>query len=70
MNPMKFSRRITELKNRGYLKQIGGSYKTSYEYEITTWDDYKILQDGLKIMDEILNKLWKQYPDGHYQKAS
>jgi DNA primase catalytic core len=70
MNPMKFSRRLTELKNRGYLKQIGGSYKTSYEYEITTWDDYKVLQNGLKIMDEILEKLWTKYPDGHYQKAS
>ena len=66
MHPMKFNRRINELKNRGYIKQTGGNYKTSYEYEITVWDDYKVLQKGLDIMDEILEKLYKKYPDGVY----
>lgn len=66
MHPMKFNRRINELKNRGYIKQTGGNRKTSYEYEITVWDDYKVLQKGLDIMDEILDKLYKKYPDGVY----
>jgi len=66
MHPMKFNRRINELKNRGYIKQTGGNRKTSYEYEITIWDDYKVLQKGLDIMDEILEKLYKKYPDGIY----
>jgi len=66
MHPMKFNRRINELKNRGYIKQTGGNRKTSYEYEITVWDDYKVLQKGLAIMDEILDKLYKKYPDGVY----
>lgn len=66
MHPMKFNRRINELKNRGYIKQTGGNRKTSYEYEITVWDDYKVLQKGLDIMDEILDKLYKKYPDGIY----
>jgi DNA primase catalytic core len=66
MHPMKFNRRINELKNRGYIRQTGGNYKTSYEYEITVFDDYKVLQKGLDIMDEILDKLYKKYPDGVY----
>ncbi|MEX2398774.1 MAG: toprim domain-containing protein [Candidatus Saccharimonadales bacterium] len=66
MHPMKFNRRINELKNRGYIKQTGGNYKTSYEYEITVFDDYMVLQKGLDIMDEILDKLYKKYPDGVY----
>jgi len=66
MHPMKFNRRINELKNRGYIKQTGGNRKTSYEYEITNWDDYQVLQKGLSIMDEVLEKLYKQYPDGVY----
>ncbi|PHR44301.1 MAG: DNA primase [Fluviicola sp.] len=70
MHPMKFNRRINELKNRGYIKQTGGNYKTSYEYEITIWDDYKVLQKGLDIMDEILDKLYKKYPDGVYTAKS
>ena len=68
MHPMKFSRYINELRNRGYVKQTGGNFKTSYEYQIIVWDDYQILKDGLNIMDEILEKLWKSYPDGKYSK--
>lgn len=64
MHPMKFNRRINELKNRGYIKQSGGNRKTSYEYEITNWDDYQVLQKGLNIMDEVLENLYKKYPDG------
>jgi DNA primase catalytic core len=68
MHPMKFSRYINELRNRGYVKKVSGKEKGSYEYKITVWDDYQILQKGLNIMDSILDKLWKQYPDGIYKK--
>jgi hypothetical protein len=70
MHPMKFSRYINELRSRGYVKQAGGNYKTSYEYQITVWDDYHVLKDGLKIMDEILEKLWKRYPDGKFNRET
>jgi DNA primase catalytic core len=70
MHPMKFNRRINELKNRGYIKQIGGNRKTSYEYEISLWDDYTVLQNALQIMDDILEKLYKKYPDGIYAPST
>ena len=70
MHPMKFSRYINELRNRGYVKQVGGKERGSYEYQITVWDDYQILKKGLTIMDKILEELYKQYPDGIYKKTS
>jgi DNA primase len=66
MHPMKFNRYLNELKNRGYIKQEGGNRKLGYEYQITIWDDYQLLKQGLTVMDEILDKLWKKYPDGKY----
>src|SRR5690554_3622146 len=68
MHPMKFNRYVNELKNRGYIKQEGGNRKIGYEYQIAIWDDYQILQKGLNILDEILDKLWEKYPDGKYRK--
>ncbi|GAL87780.1 hypothetical protein MYP_5011 [Sporocytophaga myxococcoides] len=69
MHPMQFNRRITELQARGYLKQAGGNQKTGYEYRITTWDDYKVLQSALSIMDDTLSVLWQKYPDGKYNRS-
>jgi DNA primase len=69
MHPMQFNRRIIELQARGYLKQAGGNQKTGYEYTITTWDDYKVLQSALTIMDDTLSVLWQKYPDGKYNRS-
>jgi DNA primase len=69
MHPMQFNRRITELQARGYLKQAGGNQKSGYEYTITTWDDYKVLQSALSIMDDTLSVLWQKYPDGKYNRS-
>ncbi len=68
MHPMKFSRYINELRNRGYVKKIGGKERGSFEYRIEIWNDYQILKKGLTIMDKILEELYKQYPDGIYKK--
>ena len=68
MNPMKFSRYIIELQNRGYVKKVSGKEKGSYEYKIEIWDDYQTLKKGLTVMDEVLEKLWKKYPEGTYKK--
>lgn len=68
MHPMKFSRYINELRSRGYVKKVGGKERGSFEYQVTTWDDYQILQKGLEIMDKILARLNKQYPGGIYKK--
>ena len=69
MNPMQFNRRMTELQTRGYLKQAGGNRKTGYEYAITSWDDYQVLQNALTIMDDTLSALWQKYPDGKYNRS-
>ncbi len=69
MNPVQFHRRINELQTRGYLKQAGGNNKSGYEYTITTWDDYRVLQSALSIMDDTLSVLWQKYPDGKYNRS-
>lgn len=70
MHPMKFSRYINELRNRGYVKKTAGKEKGSFEYRIEVWDDYQILQKGLTVMDAVLEKLYKEYPDGIYREKS
>lgn len=70
MHPMKFSRYISELRSRGYVKKVSGKENGSFEYQITIWDDYQILRQGLEIMDRIAAKLRKQYPDGIYKPAT
>lgn len=69
MHPMTFNRRIRELQSRSYIRQTGGNQKTGYEYEIVVWDDYRVLKKGLLVMDEILDGLWKKYPDGRYIRS-
>jgi len=70
MSPMQFNRRVTELQTRGYLSQVGGNRKAGYEYAITTWDDYQVLQNALTIMDDTLSALWQKYPDGKYNRSA
>lgn len=52
--PMKANRYLRTLEQFGYLKRTGGNKKTGFEYEVTEWDDYKQLQDGLNVLDELL----------------
>ena len=57
MNPMKINRFLRDLENRGYIGRSGGNRKFGFEYEITAWDEYEKLKDGINILDEILQKL-------------
>jgi hypothetical protein len=69
MHPMKLTRNLVNLERRGYIKQTGNNKKTGYEYEIAIWDDYEILQDGINILDRIIEKLRTKYNGKTNQKA-
>jgi DNA primase catalytic core len=57
MNPMRTNRYLRDLENRGYIGRNGGNRKYGFEYEITAWDEYEKLKNGINILDEILQKL-------------
>jgi DNA primase len=57
MNPMQANRYLSELEQRGYIKQTGGNRKTGFEYSVKVWDDYEQLKKGINILDEVLEKL-------------
>lgn len=61
MHPQQLKRYLDNLKQRGYLNQISKSQKTGYEYQIVIWDDYEILKDGMKVLDDVLEALRKKY---------
>jgi DNA primase catalytic core len=54
MHPMKLSRYLGQLETRNYLKRISNNRQTGYEYEITSFDDYELLKEGINILDKIL----------------
>ncbi|MCK5169744.1 MAG: toprim domain-containing protein [Bacteroidales bacterium] len=57
MYPMKVNRYMYELESRGFIRKTGGNRKTGFEYEIYRWDDYKKLQAGTDVMNEILEQI-------------
>ena len=57
MNPMRINRYLRELESRGFIQRNGGNRKNGFEYEITAWDEYEKLKNGINILDEILQKL-------------
>lgn len=60
LHPMKVARHLTQLEQRGYLKRTGGYRNTGYEYEVTDWDDYSQLKNGIDVLDQILEKIKEQ----------
>ena len=57
LHPMKLARYLSGLERRGYIKWTGGSKRTGYEYQITAWEEYEELQEGMHLLDKILNEL-------------
>lgn len=57
MHPMKLSRYLVQLESRGYIKRTGGSRQQGFEYQVNEWDDYKLLQEGVDILDHKLEHL-------------
>jgi DNA primase len=57
MHPMKLSRYLVQLESRGYLKRTGGNRQQGFEYQVNEWDDYKLLKEGVDILDSKLEQL-------------
>ena len=57
MHPMQLTRHLVQLERRGYIKQVSSNRKTGFEYQVTEWEEYSQLQEGVNIMDTILAKL-------------
>jgi hypothetical protein len=60
LHPMQLKRFLDELEGRGFIKCKSRSNKTGNEYEITTWDDYEMLKNGVNMLDILVDKLKKQ----------
>jgi DNA primase len=54
---MKLSRFLVQLETRGYIKRTGGNRQQGFEYQVNEWDDYKLLKDGVDILDHKLEQL-------------
>lgn len=63
MHPMKLSRYLVQLESRGYIKRTGGNRQQGFEYQVNEWDDYKVLQEGISILDQKLEQL-RSKPNG------
>ena len=57
LHPMVVKRHLGQLERIGLIQQVGYNRRTGYEYEITCWDDYEQLKDGVEILDRILEEL-------------
>ena len=53
---MKLSRYLNHLESRNLVKRLN-SKQSGYEYEITSFEDYDLLKEGINILDRILEKL-------------
>jgi DNA primase len=62
MHPMQLQRHLINLERRGYLQRINANRKTGFEYEVTEWEEYTALQDGINILDTILERLKSKVP--------
>ena len=57
LHPMKLARYLSGLERRGYIKWTGGSKRTGYEYQVTAWEEYGQLREGMHLLDKILEGL-------------
>lgn len=57
LHPMQLRRFLDELEGRGFVKCKNRSNKTGIEYEVTIWDDYQMLKNGIDMLDKMLEKL-------------
>jgi DNA primase len=57
IHPMKLSRYLVQLETRGYLRRTGGNRQQGFEYQVAEWDDYKLLKEGIDVLDQKLEQL-------------
>ena len=60
LHPEKLKRKLSELMERGYIRQCGFNKRQGYEYEVLLWDDYEILQQGIAILRKNLQNIAKK----------
>lgn len=61
LNPMTVNRYIRDLEYRGYLKRSGGNRKGGFEYEVANWEEYGQLQEGIKVLNQVLDQIKAKY---------
>ena len=61
LNPMTQNRYMRELEYRGYIKRAGGNRKNGFEYEIANWEEYGQLQEGMKVLAQVLEGIKSRY---------
>lgn len=52
-----FYREFNSLVEIAYIMRSGGNKKTGVIYKLAQWDDYELIQNGMKILDEQLKKI-------------
>ena len=57
LHPMQLKRFLDELEGRGFIKCKNRSNKTGNEYEVTIWDDYQMLKNGIDMLNKMVEKL-------------
>jgi DNA primase/predicted transcriptional regulator len=57
LNPMTVNRYIRDLEYRGYIKRSGGNRKGGFEYEVANWEEYGQLQEGIKVLNQVLDQI-------------
>ncbi len=57
LNPMTVNRYIRDLEYRSYIKRSGGNRKGGFEYEISNWEEYGHLQEGIKVLNQVLDQI-------------
>ena len=62
MHSQLLKRNMNALENLGLIHKIGENRKLSFEYEITMWDDYEFIKNGVDSLDRILQDLKEKYP--------
>jgi DNA primase/DNA-binding MarR family transcriptional regulator len=56
MHPMKLSRLLIQLESRNLIKRVSNR-QSGFEYEITSFEDYELLKEGINILDIVLERL-------------
>jgi hypothetical protein len=57
LHPMQLKRFLDELEGRGFIKCKNRSNRSGNEYEVSIWDDYQLLKNGVNMLDMLLERL-------------
>ncbi len=60
LHPMQLKRYLDELEQRNLICCKSRSRRFGNEYEILSWEDYRQLQSGLDVLEEVLRKIERE----------